>query len=196
MRTYREDARKLVPFLIIVVLLEEVIPLIAIYAPFMLPSTCILPSQRERIENAMRTKQASYLTNNRQLFKHLSTAESGRVSFEVLTSNAVLTEVLCGALRLPTWGPHVIKSWRVRRRLLYISQDDELLAKEDMGAKLSPLEITEALFERGIIAPHLSETKQTALLRQWLTSVIAPLNVDPVAKRIYAIARNASYIPH
>jgi len=192
MRTYREDAKKLVPFLIIVVLLEEVIPLIAIYAPFMLPSTCILPSQRERIENAKRTKQASYLTNNRRLFQHLSTAESGHVSFEVLRSNAALSEVLCGALRLPTWGPHIIKAWRIRRRLLYVSEDDTLLAKEDMGAKLSPSEVTEALFERGIIATHFSETKQAALLRQWLTSVFAPSQVDPVAKRLYAIARNAS----
>lgn len=41
----------------IVIILEEIIPLIVIYAPGMLPSTCILHSQRERIELKRRQKQ-------------------------------------------------------------------------------------------------------------------------------------------
>jgi hypothetical protein len=41
---------RLVPFIIIVLVLEEIIPLIALYAPGMLPSTCVLPAQRERID--------------------------------------------------------------------------------------------------------------------------------------------------
>ena len=160
---------RLAPFLIIVVLLEEVIPLIAIYAPFMLPSTCILPSQRERIENAKRSKQAAYVANNRQLFRHLATAESGHLPLGLLRGNPSLAEVVCGciflrswslscvlimhwhrALRLPTWGPNAMRIWRIRRYLLHISEDDELLIKEDMSAKLSPIEITEALLERGM----------------------------------------------
>jgi hypothetical protein len=40
--------------------LEEVIPLIVLYAPGMLPSTCILASQRERIDAKRREKQRSY----------------------------------------------------------------------------------------------------------------------------------------
>jgi hypothetical protein len=87
---------RLAPFLIIVLLLEEVIPLIAIYAPFMLPSTCILPSQRERIENAKRSKQAAYVAKNRQLFRHLASAESGHLPLELLRGNPALAEVVCG----------------------------------------------------------------------------------------------------
>jgi hypothetical protein len=39
------------------IIMEELIPVAAIYAPFMLPSTCILPGQRKRIEEK-KTKQA------------------------------------------------------------------------------------------------------------------------------------------
>ena len=51
---------RLVPFVAIVLVLEEVIPLIVLYAPGMLPSTCILASQRERIDAKRREKQRSY----------------------------------------------------------------------------------------------------------------------------------------
>ncbi|KAF5321448.1 hypothetical protein D9619_001423 [Psilocybe cf. subviscida] len=55
--TQRDDIKKIIPFLLIALVLEEVIPLIAIYVPGMLPSTCILPSQRDKIE-AKRAEKA------------------------------------------------------------------------------------------------------------------------------------------
>lgn len=42
---------RLVPFISIIVILEEILPLVIIYAPFLLPSTCKLPSQARRIED-------------------------------------------------------------------------------------------------------------------------------------------------
>lgn len=51
---------RLIPFILIVIIAEEVIPLVVIYAPFLLPSTCLLPSQKERIENKRREKQKTY----------------------------------------------------------------------------------------------------------------------------------------
>ena len=51
---------RLLPFVAIVLVLEEVIPLIVLYAPGMLPSTCILASQRERIDAKRREKQRAY----------------------------------------------------------------------------------------------------------------------------------------
>jgi hypothetical protein len=51
---------RLVPFVAIMLVLEEVIPLIVLYAPGMLPSTCVLASQRERIEAKHYEKQHAY----------------------------------------------------------------------------------------------------------------------------------------
>jgi hypothetical protein len=52
---------RLVPFVAILLVLDEVIPLIVLYAPGMLPSTCILASQRERIDAKRREKQRTYV---------------------------------------------------------------------------------------------------------------------------------------
>lgn len=53
-RTHSSDMIKLPLFLLILVTVEELLPLMVIYTPFLLPSTCILPSQilkiRQRLE--------------------------------------------------------------------------------------------------------------------------------------------------
>ena len=42
------------------------------------------------------------------------------------------------------------------------------------------------------IATHRSEKEQAALLRQWLTSISTPDRIDPVARRLYVIAKNTT----
>ena len=49
LRTHRSDMLKLPLFVAILVILEEALPLVVIYMPALLPSTCILPSQLEAI---------------------------------------------------------------------------------------------------------------------------------------------------
>lgn len=56
------DFNRLVPFVLILIVIEEILPLIVIYAPFMLPSTTILPSQAERIYNKREEKKIQTLT--------------------------------------------------------------------------------------------------------------------------------------
>lgn len=52
---------RLVPFILILIILEEALPLVVIYAPFMLPSTTVLPSQAERIYAKREEKKAQAL---------------------------------------------------------------------------------------------------------------------------------------
>lgn len=54
-----------------VIIIEEIIPLVVLYAPGILPSTCLLPSQKERIDTKRREKQKAFALNNRQLFERL-----------------------------------------------------------------------------------------------------------------------------
>jgi LETM1 and EF-hand domain-containing protein 1, mitochondrial len=56
---------RLVPFVLILVILEEILPLVVIYAPFMLPSTTILPSQAERIFKKQEEKRIEALAQAR-----------------------------------------------------------------------------------------------------------------------------------
>lgn len=57
--------------MIVVIVMEELIPFIALYAPRMLPSTCILPGQRDRINSKACNNQLLALTANRQIFELL-----------------------------------------------------------------------------------------------------------------------------
>ena len=65
--------RRLVPFLLIVLIVEELIPLIVLYVPGMLPSTCVLPSQRGRIvaKRVERQRGAYALAKSMDMFKDI-----------------------------------------------------------------------------------------------------------------------------
>lgn len=69
---------RVIPFIIIALILEEAIPLIAIYAPFMLPSTCILPSQQQRIDEQRAEKAKDFATQYKDLYGQLKETESPR----------------------------------------------------------------------------------------------------------------------
>ena len=53
------------------IVLEEIIPLVVLYAPFLLPSTCVLPSQKERIASKRRDKQTLYASTMVEDFQEL-----------------------------------------------------------------------------------------------------------------------------
>ena len=54
----------------IVMILEEIIPLVVMYAPGLLPSTCILPSQLERIQGRAEAKRKEALLALSSRLKH------------------------------------------------------------------------------------------------------------------------------
>lgn len=89
----RED--RLIPFIILALVLEELIPVIALYAPFMLPSTCILPGQRTRMTEKLTQKAiASALESQHILDNIRKKAVDGKLPSSALrgTGSAV---VLC-----------------------------------------------------------------------------------------------------
>jgi LETM1 and EF-hand domain-containing protein 1 len=62
---------RLIPFLLILVVIEEILPLVVLYAPFMLPSTCVLPSQQERILLKQRERVQMYAASNGSNFQRI-----------------------------------------------------------------------------------------------------------------------------
>jgi len=63
----------------------------------MLPSTCVLPSQRDRIENSKKARQKAYAETHRHLFKHLSNDESGAIPLTAFR-DAALSQAMCGCV--------------------------------------------------------------------------------------------------
>lgn len=75
---------RLVPFLMIILVAEELVPLVALYAPRMLPSTCVLPGQRDRIVSRAYNRQLTAIINHRGIFEaiHAEGKQSGFVALK------------------------------------------------------------------------------------------------------------------
>lgn len=86
------------PFIAIVLILEEVIPLIVLYAPGMLPSTCVLTSQRDRIDAKRREKQRAYSETMRDVFLEVRKAGPAALASSLPSNNSAIA--LCGKVHI------------------------------------------------------------------------------------------------
>jgi len=188
-RTNKTDLARLVPFVAIVLLLEEVIPLIVLYAPGMLPSTCILASQRERIDAKRREKLRDFAETMRDVFSGV--LKAGPTTLASSLPNTVSGIALCGLLSQSTWGPSFRRRKRIERHMRFVAADDVLLAKEGLGDRLTHPELLEALQERGIVTDGLSTTTLKARLRWWLTKADEANEGTAVSRRIALAAQSA-----
>ncbi|CAE6416887.1 unnamed protein product [Rhizoctonia solani] len=161
-KTYKEDTIKLIPFLLILLILEEALPLVVLYAPFLLPSTCILPNQRARIlwkrDDAQfnaRSEARSILLSGESLQK---LAEGG-----VKEMPADLVSTMARVFGLSTRGPVALHRRRLEKHLEYLINDDRLLVLEEtMGSHLDLRNLKVVMSERGFLASadesHLRST--------------------------------------
>lgn len=62
---------RLIPFALIIIIAEEAIPFVVMWAPFLLPSTCILPAQRERIAGKKRAQQIATAETLKNVFQDI-----------------------------------------------------------------------------------------------------------------------------
>ncbi|KDQ10106.1 hypothetical protein BOTBODRAFT_58302 [Botryobasidium botryosum FD-172 SS1] len=185
-RTYREDRLKLVPFILIALLIEETLPLIIIYAPFLLPSTCILPSQQERIDQTKDDKKVKAFVCAKYLVQAMHNVEQeraqARIEEGVPAQNIArsigesgikgLTGELawsaCGIFSLATYGPHFLLQRRLRAHVRYLQSDDALLARGNIGRDLNERELRTALRERGFLTATLEVPEMQHMLTRWL----------------------------
>jgi len=95
-RTLTYLADRLVPFVLVLVTLEELIPLLVLYAPFMLPSTCILPSQRERVLSKRRQSVAVYAASMKEDFQKIAERASPQVPSSLISLSRTELLAVCG----------------------------------------------------------------------------------------------------
>lgn len=184
-QTFKRDALKLVPFMIIVLIAEELVPFVALYFPRMLPSTCILPGQRDRIALKGRADQLNALFRNRGVYETMYKEGQGSGFLQVRSlKNPV---AVCSLLGLPAWGPSLLAAWRIRRHLKSVAEDDDLLRGEGCGRDLTTPELYEALAERGMIPTpeRRSIDDQRDQLRWWLDNTeVMPQGADSISRRL------------
>lgn len=94
---------RLIPFALIIIIAEETIPLVVLWAPFLLPSTCVLPAQKERILSKKRATQQANVEAHGSVFNEILKRSSSEKDLKALLgyegSNA-----LCGYAR-PSSAP-------------------------------------------------------------------------------------------
>ncbi|KAI0790685.1 hypothetical protein C8Q75DRAFT_851782 [Abortiporus biennis] len=186
-RIHNEDRLKLIPFVLIIIVIEEIIPLIVMYAPFILPSTCILPSQQERIVEKRREKQQGFAVH--PVFEEIRKLQDiSMASITPLLSHTALAS-LNGLAGMSSFGPSPILKRRLVRHLTFISEDDALLTKEGMGKSLTPTQLRDAVEERGFLTAGLSAKNWQSQLSWWLTEVKSrSAEVEPVPLRVMLMA--------
>jgi len=191
--TYRQDIVKLIPFALTIIIAEELIPLMVIYAPFLLPSTCILPSQKERIDGKRRDKQRAFFMEASDIFAAIrarqSTHSSALTADSLLQGNALV--YFSGTLGLSTFGPPFRLRRSVKKHLAFIREDDDLLRCENQIGSLTDAELRDAIEERGLLKNSVSPKEWRHQLDWWLANTTAP-ELEPIQQRIYLIAEAAA----
>jgi len=188
-RTQKDDINKLIPFLLIALILEEIIPLIALYAPFVLPSTCVLPSQQARIDEKASERAMIAAANSRHILAGLTKqGESVRaLSLDAIRGRETST-AMCRILGLSSLslGFDAIRIRRVRRHLQFIGQDDQLISQDNLVGCLSERDLDQALRERGIILQGLSLEAKEDRLARWMASV-QDVGPDDITRRLFLV---------
>jgi LETM1 and EF-hand domain-containing protein 1 len=143
------DLRKLPLFLAILLILEEILPLLVIYAPSLLPSTCVLPSQSTKMRSGEEAKRSVAIQNLakketiRETVEKLAfrlegkgraavgqEAEEDKEVMRVKSLSAHGSDTVREIARifaLSSWGPVGMISSRIEKHLLRLQPDDELL---------------------------------------------------------------------
>ena len=145
-RTHSKDMVKLPLFVLILATVEELLPLMVIYTPFMLPSTCILPSQLTKIRQRFELKRSTAIKSLRATLPSPGVLnvsdESAQAAVAALPSQAL--NELTTIYNLSKWGGSIMQRSRIVSHMRILQEDDDRLAKsktftstEDADYKLS-----------------------------------------------------------
>lgn len=116
----------------------------------MLPSTCVLPSQRARIEAKKAEKALASSVNYKAVFHAIkSQAHLAPLSLETIKGVEGAPTAICSLLGLSTLGVDALRIRRVKKHLEFVAKDDALLLQD--GANLKDRDLDDTLAERGLL---------------------------------------------
>lgn len=184
-RTHNADMRKLPLFLFILLILEEALPLVVIWAPSLLPSTCILPNQLVKIRMGEEVKRAEAwkalkaseevtgLTPVVQDTKRglvLAEPHRGQDSDILKRVSAEDLTRLAKIFSLSTWGGSSMIRRRLDSHLAYLRSDDALMCTDPFPSSLPQHvdALAKACGERGLRCTGIPHLDMLESLRTWL----------------------------
>lgn len=163
------DLIRLVPFVVLLATLEELLPLMVLYSPWMLPTATILPSQLLRIKAAEEERRRGALL---ELGKHIKGISQGTSPKGVQDLDSLELNQLCRALDLGNFAPDFWLRRRLSSRLEWLKGDDALLRRNSDSSALTIEEKRFALGQRGYLALYASPEQLYSDLTEWLYRTI------------------------
>ncbi|CAG8631312.1 8939_t:CDS:2, partial [Ambispora leptoticha] len=167
-RTAELDRSKLIPFALTLITVAELLPLLVIMAPFLVPSTCVTPEQLEKTRRKLYEKQQAI---RNELLKESNVVnvsiceELAKDDFQNLQRMIQLQKTIevskNGHFKIH--GPE------------HIGHQKNMLQKEGV-AKLTIDELSKASQERGIQCVDTSKSQMRYALHYWIS---LHLNEDP-----------------
>ncbi|KAF9157961.1 hypothetical protein DFQ26_008120 [Actinomortierella ambigua] len=175
------DVKRLIPFAAIFVLATEYIPLIILFAPGMIPSTCVTHDQLESRRKKLHEKRCAMtekliLMNRREITKEslasyssfLGIAKRYGDSFELAQIDRQHLSSFCKFMGLNGWGPRFMLKNRLEKHMAYLAEDDALLQRDQIDS-LTFLELQAANEERGMRSLEVSRDHLERSLAYWLS---------------------------
>ncbi|CEH12193.1 LETM1 AND EF-HAND DOMAIN-CONTAINING PROTEIN ANON-60DA, MITOCHONDRIAL [Ceraceosorus bombacis] len=177
-QVHHSDMRKVPLFVAILLILEELLPLLVIYAPGLLPSTCILPSQAAKIRAKAEVARNTAVAHLREAQSAgglpLQLNEGPDAEKEALSQlPAQELKDLARVFALPTWGTSALVARRLLKHAEYLRGDDEALhASQGISSWLpSGDDLLRAASERGLRASEVGSKELSGALRAYLKLV-------------------------
>ncbi|KAI8048938.1 LETM1-like protein-domain-containing protein [Gilbertella persicaria] len=202
---------KLVPFGIVFLILPESIPLLVIYAPGMVPSTCLkenqILKQRQKLDKVRQKMTHNVLKSAKQL-QGVITAEDfmHKAKFQRIAKNFAYDFDLsridrrhlssyCKFMGINDYGPQFILKKRLEKYMNYLDQDDKLLLQDNTVDTLTVQELSHAVEERGMKSVDQQEENMRRALKYWLSASQADPKVPAgllIFSRMFLL--NANYV--
>jgi len=154
---WQHDVRRLPLFALLLLVCGEFTPFIVLALPSIVPYTCRIPKQAEKLQRAAEERQARALHSYR-----LKLAEPEPYVARALGVVSPLWE------RIGVTLPVAIVGGRVRRRLKALAEDDRLLIQAGGVEALEADEIKLACADRGIAVLGREQRVLKRVLERWL----------------------------
>lgn len=189
-----KDMIKLIPFAAVFCILAEAIPLIVMFAPSLVPSTCITPSQiqkqrgkmyQKRLEMSQNVVQSGSKVEGISVNDFLSHANVCRLAkryemdFQLANIDRKHLSAYCRFMGLSSWGTHGMLQKRLDKYLDYVVRDDKYIADEGVE-QLEINELEHAAEERGMRSVDVSPEQLRKSIQYWIN---LSLKQDPVIPR-------------
>ncbi|KAG0364684.1 hypothetical protein BGZ54_007266 [Gamsiella multidivaricata] len=192
------NLKRLIPFGLVFILATEYIPLIIIFAPQLIPTTCVTPSQLEGLRKKTHEKRSAMTEklirlNRREINKEalanynsfITIAKKYGEGFDYSMIDHQHLASFCRFMGLNGFGPKFLLTKRLDKYMRYIKEDDLLIQKDGVDS-LTFAELQLANEERGMRSLEVSKEHLEKSLAYWLKLSLSKDATVPPALMVFS----------